>query len=82
MKTNDNRIDIGFVRGAPLVWLRLEGLLFFILSIILYSRTGASWWRFGLLLLTPDISFAGYYLNARWGAAVYNVVIVTPFQRR
>jgi len=73
MKTNDQTGHAGIVQGEPLVWLRMEGLFIFILNILLYARSGASWWLFALLLLTPDLAMAGYWLSARSGAAMYNV---------
>ncbi len=72
MKTNDQNSASGAVNGAPLLWLRLEGVCVFILSILLYARSGASWWQFGLLLLVPDLSMTGYWLGARVGALAYN----------
>ena len=74
LKTNDDPLYSGTVLDAPRLWLRLEGLLIFILSIVLFARSGDSWWRFGLLLLVPDISMVGYYVNVRFGAIAYNVV--------
>lgn len=73
MKTNTQLTDVGSVKGAPHAWLRLEGGLVFILSILLYAHAGASWWRFWLLLLVPDVAMAGYWLGARWGSVCYNV---------
>jgi hypothetical protein len=61
------------VSGAPLVWLRLEGLAVLGLSILLYRYSGASWWRFALLLLTPDLTMAGYWLGSRYGSVLYNL---------
>ena len=52
--------------------LRAEGAVVFILSILLYAHTGASWWRFAALLLVPDAVMAGYWLGARSGAIFYN----------
>jgi hypothetical protein len=72
MKTNTQARDFGTVKGAPQAWLRLEGALVFILSILLYGHAGASWWRFLLLLLVPDVAMAGYWLGAHWGAVCYN----------
>ena len=72
MKINDQIADGGSVKGAPLILLRAEGLLIFILSIFLYGYIGASWWRFAALLLVPDIVMAGYWLGPRWGAVFYN----------
>jgi hypothetical protein len=74
MKTNNQYSAAGGVIGAPLVWLRIEAIFVLILSILLYAQSGASWWRFGLLFLTPDLAMAGYWLNARTGAIAYNVV--------
>ena len=65
MKTNDQTTEPGCVNGSPLGLLRIEGLFVFILSIFLYSRSGASWWLFALLLLVPDLSMTGYWLGAR-----------------
>jgi hypothetical protein len=31
-----------------------------------------AWWIFPALILTPDISFLGYSINAKAGAAIYN----------
>jgi hypothetical protein len=73
MKTNNQNVDFGAVTAGPLIWLRCEAGFVFILSILLYARTGASWWQFLILLLVPDVSMAGYWLGARWGAVCYNV---------
>ena len=74
MKTNNQYSGAGAVSGAPLVWLRVEAMFVLILSILLYAHSGASWWRFGLLFLAPDLAMAGYWLNARTGAIAYNAV--------
>jgi hypothetical protein len=73
MKTDTQTLESACVTGAPLVWLRLEGAIVFILSILLYANVGASWWRFAALLLIPDAAMAGYWLGARWGAILYNL---------
>lgn len=62
------------LQGSPLVLLRLEGLALAALSLLLYSRTGASWWLFAGLWLAPDLSMLGYLYNACWGARIYNAV--------
>jgi hypothetical protein len=72
MKTNNQNLDTGFVQGWPLALLRLEGALVFILSIVLYERTSASWWLFVALLLVPDLVMFAYLWSARWGAVFYN----------
>src|SRR5450432_2656943 len=74
MKTISQDTSFGKVNGTPRVWLRLEGLLVLILSILFYAHAGASWWRFGLFLLAPDLAMAGYWLNPRVGAIIYNLV--------
>ena len=55
------------------VWLRLEGLLVFIVAATLYARGGHSWAMFAALFFVPDVSFAGYLAGPRVGAVVYNV---------
>jgi hypothetical protein len=54
-------------------WLRLEGLMAFLLATYLYAQAGGSWLAFLLLFLVPDVSFAGYLAGPRVGAVVYNV---------
>jgi hypothetical protein len=73
MKTNDQTSYAGSVSGDPLIWLRLEGVSVFLLSILLYGRSGASWWQFVLLLLIPDVAMAGYWFSAQVGAITYNL---------
>ena len=55
--------------------LRMEGLAVAAVSAVLYAHTGASWWLFAALWLTPDLSMLGY-LGGRpcRGARVYNAV--------
>ena len=62
------------------VLLRLEGLAAVGLSAVFYARTGASWWLFAALWLTPDLSMLGYLGGPRLGARVYNAIhsYVTP----
>jgi hypothetical protein len=67
--------------GTPvLLLLRLEGLAVTAVSAVLYARTGASWWLFAALWLTPDLSMLGYLAGPCWGARTYNAVhtYVTP----
>jgi len=54
--------------------LRLEGLAAAALSAVFYARTGASWWLFAALWLTPDLSMLGYLAGPGWGARVYNAI--------
>ncbi len=44
------------------------------LSLLLFNQLPYSWWVFAALFLTPDLSMLGYLINARVGAATYNIV--------
>ena len=52
--------------------LRIEGFAVAAVSAVLYARTGASWWLFAALWLTPDLSMLGYLAGPCRGARVYN----------
>jgi uncharacterized protein DUF4260 len=62
------------------IFLRLEGLAAVALSAVFYARTGASWWLFAALWLTPDLSMLGYLGGPKLGARIYNAIhsYVTP----
>ena len=62
------------VRGSVLTLLRLEGLAVAAMTAVLYAKTGASWWLFAALWLTPDLSMLGYLAGSCWGARCYNAV--------
>jgi hypothetical protein len=66
--------------GPVLSILRLEGLAAALVSAVLYARTGASWWLFAALWITPDLSMLGYLAGSRWGSRIYNAIhsYVTP----
>jgi hypothetical protein len=57
----------------PAVLLRAEGITILVVNLLLYRHIHASWALFAVLILAPDISFLGYLLSARFGAAVYNL---------
>jgi hypothetical protein len=61
------------VAGMVRTWLRIEGLAVLVASVVLYSRLDASWTRFAILFLAPDLSFAGYLGGPALGARIYNV---------
>jgi hypothetical protein len=65
----------------PSVLLRLEGLVLFAVSVALFFHVDGNLWRFLLLLLVPDVTMAGYALNVRVGALVYNAghTLALPF---
>lgn len=52
--------------------LRLEGLCVLIAASLFYPKLGFSWGTFALFLLTPDLSFLGYFAGSRVGALSYN----------
>jgi hypothetical protein len=53
--------------------IALEELAMFCFSIYLFSQTAFAWWWFPLLILTPDIGMAGFFLGPRTGAFLYNI---------
>jgi hypothetical protein len=54
--------------------LDLEGASIFVLAVFLYRADHFSWGRFALLFLAPDLFMLGYRIDAKWGAAFYNLV--------
>jgi hypothetical protein len=63
---------IGAATGGVRSVLRLEALAVLAGATGAYFAGGGNPWLFVLLFFVPDLSFAGYALNARAGAAVYN----------
>ena len=57
----------------PAVLLRTEGIAILVVSVLLYRHIHAGWALFAILFLAPDLSFLGYLLSARAGAALYNL---------
>jgi Domain of unknown function (DUF4260) len=57
----------------PRLLLRLEGLAIGVASVVLYAEGDHSWILFALLILAPDLSFAGYAAGPRVGALVYDL---------
>lgn len=45
----------------------------FILLLSIYVHLDYSLWLFFLLLLVPDVTMVGYFINAKIGATLYNV---------
>src|SRR4051812_49551341 len=62
----------GAVTGSVSTLLRLEGLVAAVASAALYAHTGASWWLFAALWLTPDLSMLAYLKRPCLGARYYN----------
>jgi Domain of unknown function (DUF4260) len=59
----------GVVAGLPLALLRSEGVALLALAIVLYGRSGWSWWLLVALLPAPDLGLLGY-LRSKWAGAV------------
>ncbi len=53
-------------------FLRLEGLVLLLASVVAYRHLGGSWALFAGLFLVPDVSLLGYLRGARVGAWAYN----------
>lgn len=54
--------------------LALEHIATIALSLFLFLLLPFAWWWYPVLLLTPDISMAGYVYNTRVGAWIYNLL--------
>jgi hypothetical protein len=64
-----------------IVWQRVEGLLVFVAGLVLYWQLGSDlpWWVTILAFFVPDLSFLGYTIGSRFGAALYNSVHLYAF---
>ncbi len=67
----------GAVTGEVRTLLRMEGLVLFCATTLLYLVSGASWGLYAVLFLAPDLSFLAYLAGPRLGAIVYNALHVT-----
>jgi len=54
--------------------LHLEGAIIFVAALYFYNAGRYHWWLFALLFLAPDLFMVGYLINAKFGAALYNLV--------
>jgi hypothetical protein len=54
--------------------LRLEELLLFGLSLLLFSQLDYGWGWYAFLFLSPDLSMLGYLANPQTGAWTYNLI--------
>ena len=57
----------------PSALLCLEEAILLIATLFAYQHLHYSWLLFAILFLTPDLFMLGYLLNARLGAATYNL---------
>lgn len=62
----------GAVHGGPAAVLRLEGLGLLAAACLAYAHLGGSWGWFALCFLAPDLSFLGYLVDTKVGAAAYD----------
>ena len=52
---------------------RIEGAVIFAAALYFYWQSGFSWVWFAVLLFSIDVSMAGYLVNNKVGAMVYNL---------
>jgi hypothetical protein len=57
--------------------LRLEGLALFVGALVVYFDQDYGWLLLVILILAPDLSFAGYLAGPRVGAWAYNAAHTT-----
>ena len=62
---------------TPATLLRLEGAVLFAGAVLAYANQGGTLLMFVVLFFAPDLSMLGYLVNARVGAALYNLVHTT-----
>jgi len=62
-----------FVTGKPKMWLRIEGFVLLVATIVIFAGQHQRWWIYPALLLAPDIFMLGYIANTKVGAFLYNV---------
>src|SRR3954468_18038258 len=60
--------------SAPKILLHLEGVAVFVAACVFYREIGASWIKFAVLFLVPDLFMLGYLIDKRVGARLYNSV--------
>ena len=59
--------------NKPNLLLRIEGLLIFILAVVVYWSHAYSWRTFWYFILVPDIALFAYLINPNIGATAYNI---------
>lgn len=62
----------GSVTGQPKLWLRSDGLVMLIASLILFATTNKPWWLVPVIIFLPDLFMVGYLKNTRIGSWTYN----------
>lgn len=62
-----------YVVGRPRFFLRLEGVVLFVSSLLIFNSTHQHWWWVPVLLLLPDLFMVGYARSTQLGALIYNI---------
>ena len=62
-----------YVVGKPRFFLRLEGVVLLVASLVLFSSTHQHWWWVPVLLFLPDLFMVGYLRSTWTGAMLYNL---------
>ena len=62
------------MNGRFTPWLKIEGLVVLVVTVVVYRQLGGGWRLFAGLLLAPDASALGYLAGNRVGAWSYNLV--------
>ena len=62
-----------YVTGKPRFFLRVEGVVLLITSLLLFTSTHQHWWWVPVLLFAPDLFMVGYAHSTKFGALVYNI---------
>ena len=62
-----------YVTGKPRFFLRVEGVVLLITSLLLFTSTHQHWWWVPVLLFAPDLFMVGYAHSTKLGALVYNI---------
>jgi hypothetical protein len=66
--------SIASMFAKPGLLLRIEGWAAFGCALFFYHSLGASWGRFVVLFLWPDLFMLGYMASVKVGAHLYNLV--------
>src|SRR5579864_2636095 len=63
------------MQSKNILWiLRVEGLIWFLLSLYLFDYFQGSWWLFVAMFFIPDLSLVGYLFGPKKGAIFYNTM--------
>jgi hypothetical protein len=54
--------------------IRLENLALGLLALFAFHHFNGNWVMFAILILVPDVSFAGYLAGPKIGALIYNIM--------